>query len=278
MGNFDDSIPFVIGNKVIRENNIEEVYSPYREIAGKDYKRGNIIMFGCSFAYGHLLEEPETFHYKLSHKLKRPVYNYASPGESTQFALMKIRSHTIDEIIKNSDYAILITIGEHIWRVNANSNGFPPEYTWPRYENKNNKLVFHKTTVPFIETSYLYKYIRKLFYAKILAPSSSENVQNYMFDNMKLHYMEIKRELESINPNIKVVIIPYLDTDKYKWFIFSEGWKELEEEGFIVIHIDNYLTNLRELEYVISETDGHPSGKAWTEITKLLCDDLKILK
>lgn len=276
-GYFDNNYSFTIGNKVLDKNNFEEVYNPYREIAGKNFKNGNILLFGCSYAYGYLLQENQTFHYKLSQQLQRPVYNYASPGESTQFALMKIQSHSIDDIIKESDYAILVTIGEHIWRLHANSNGFPQEWTWPRYEKKGDKLVFHKTRIPIIETSYLYKYLRKLFYARILNSSSSEYIKNYLFDFMKLHYIEIKKELEKINPDIKIIIIPYLDSGEHDWFIFSDRWKELEEEGFTVVNVGNHIKNLhdRNTEYII-QGDGHPTERAWTEITDLLCNKLKV--
>lgn len=275
-GCFDYDSLFTIGKKVLDKNNFEELYNPYREVAGKNFQNRNIIIFGCSYAYGHMLQENQTFHYKLSQHLKRPVYNYAYPGESTQFALMKIQSHSVDNIIKKSDYAILITIGEHIWRLHANSNGYPHELTWPRYEKKGDNLVFHKTRVPIIEASYVYKYLRKLLYARILSTCSSKYIQNYLFDFMKLHYIEIKKELEKINPDIKIIIIPYLDSYGFDWFIFSDRWKELEEDGFIIVKVDNYIPNLRDIEYIISENDGHPSEKAWTEITDLLCNKLKI--
>lgn len=277
MGVLDNQSQFVFGHKVLNESNFEELYNPYRKNYGLNFHKGNIILFGCSYAYGHMLEDKDTFHYKLSQKLKRPVYNYAVSGESTQFALMKIRSHTIDDVIKKSDYAILVTIGEHIWRLHCNSNGYALEYTWPRYDIKNGELVFHKTRFPFIEASYLYKYIRKLYFARFLSESDSEIVQNYLFDVMKLHYIEIKKELEKINPNIKVVIIPYLDSESLKWFIFSNRWKELEQEGFIIVPVDKYLPHLRDIEYVISEDDGHPSAKAWTEIVDLMTDKLKAI-
>lgn len=268
---------FVVSNKYLKENNKEELSSEYRDPVGLNYKKGNIVIFGCSYGYGYKLETKDTFHYKISERLKRPVYNYALPGESTQFALMKIRSHTIDDIIKKSDYAVLVTISEHISRLHCTSGGFPFEYAWPRYDVKNNKLVYHTPRFPIIETSYLYKYIRKLFFAGTLSRSKSKIVQDYLFNYMKLHYMEIKKDLEKINPNIKVVIIVYADHPFLDWFIHTEHWKELEDEGFIVIPVNKYLPQLREKKGYMIPNDGHPSAKAWTEITELITDKLKAM-
>ena len=273
----NNSMEFIVSDKYIQENNLEELNPEYREPVGLDYKNGNILIFGCSYAYGYKLPMKETFQYKISERLKRPVYNYSSPGQAPQFALMKIRSHTIDDIIKKSDYAVLVTISEHIWRVHCNSGGFPLEYAWPRYDVKNNKLVYHIPRFSIIETSYLYKYIRKLFFAGILSRSKSQIARNYLFDLIKLHYIEIKNDLEKINPNIKVVIIVYAERPYLDWFVFSERWKELEEEGFTVIQVNKYIPQLRGKKEYMIPNDGHPTGKAWTEITELITDKLKAM-
>ena len=266
------------GRKVITPDDINEIY-PIRKFVGTDqnYNKKSIIMFGCSYGYGHMLEDEQTFHYKISNLLKRPVYNYSSSGESTQFALMKIQNHKIDDVIRNSEYAILVTIGEHVWRVHTHSNGYSTEFTWPRYDIRNGELVFHKYKFPMIEASYLYKYIQKLFFARILTESSNKYIQDYMFDYMKLHYETIKKELEKINPNIKIIIIVYKDSNETDSFTFNPRWKELEDEGFIVVNVHSYLPFLRDIDYIISETDGHPNEKAWDSIIKLLVDDLKVL-
>ena len=276
-GTSNEKPPFVLYHKILDENNFQEVYKADKRNAGLDYTKKNVLLFGSSYAYGTMLEDKDTFHYQLSQKLKRPVYNYALAGGAPQFTLMQIRSHSIDEVIKNSDYALLVTIGEDMWKLNSNSNGHPIEYTWPRYDVKDGHLVFHKTKHPLIETSYIYKYLRKYYYSKFLAESDTQIYHDYLFDTLKLHYLEIKKELEAINPNIKIIIIPYLDSHTYDWFIQTARWDELEEAGFIVVPVDKHLKNLRDEEYIVAKNDGHPSGKAWTEIIDLLVNKLKVI-
>lgn len=270
--------PYRIQKHLLDDKTRERFY-PLRKFVGIDegYKKKAIIMFGCSYGYGHKIEDKDTFHYKLSHILKRPFYNYSSSGESTQFALMDIQSHKLDDVIKNSDYCILVTIGEHSWRIHTASNGYHFDYVWPRYDIKNGKLVFHKPKSKIIEGSYIYKFLQKKYYAKYLVSNKSQQVQDYLFDCMKLHYETIGNELHKINPKIKVIIIVYQDSIDNDSFIFNPRWKELEDEGFIVVNVKNHLPFLRDIDYVISETDGHPSSKAWDAIIDLMVNKLKVI-
>jgi len=259
-------------------NWLKETYqNNLRKPEGLEYNQKSVILFGCSYAYGHLLEDKQTFHYKLAHVLKRPVYNYASSGQSPQFALMRIRSHDLDNLIRNSDYIIFVTIGEHIWRVHTNSAGFPREYIWPTYENKNGNLVFHHSKFPIIEGSYLYKFIQKLIYSRILTQSKSKIVQNYMFDFVKLHFEEMKKEAELINPNIKFIIITFGDGTNPLLYTSSPRLKELEDEGFIIFDVDKLIGDNKPQDFYIPN-DGHPSEIAWDMIIDMMVNKTKIIK
>ncbi len=265
---------------------IKEIYS-IRKPVGLKYNNESIMIFGCSYAYGFLLEEKQTLAYKLSELLKRPVYNYASPGQSPQFAILRIRSHELDNVIKNSKYAIYVVIGEHVWRVHVNSGGFKPEYVWPRMIVKNviNKdakgkrkkeqtLVHYWAKFPDIEGSYIVKYVKKIWFAKILTPMNNKFVQNYMFDFIKLHFLTIQKELKEINPDIKMIIIVYNDEKETELFSHSQRWNEFEKEGIIVVDLNKEIPYVS--EYRIPN-NGHPSELAWNEITKLMVKKLKVI-
>lgn len=258
-------------------------FYPIRGTTGENFKRNGIIIFGCSYGYGAFLEMEQTFGYKLSQMLKRPVYNYAASGQSPQFAIIRIRSHELDDIIKKSDYAIYVTIGEHVWRTRVNSNGFHYEAVWPRMIIKKvhgeKKLVRYWAKFPSIEGSYLVKYIKKIWFAKILTPLNIKFVQNYMFDFAKLHYLTINKELKEINPNIKMIVLVYHDEEETELFTSSSRWSELEQEGITVIDVNKCLPQLRQNEngkYTIPN-DGHPSEAAWNDITDLFVNELKVI-
>lgn len=250
---------------------------PIREPVGEEYKNKSIIIFGCSYAYGYPLEMKQTLAYKLSHKLKRPVYNYASPGLSPQFALFRICNHENDDIIKKSEYVIYITIGEHVWRVHTHTNGYRYDKVWPRMDIRKRRgekiLVRHQVLFPNIEGSYLYKYIQKTWFAKILTPLNIKFVQDYMFDFIKLHFLSIQKELKQINPNIKLIILVYHDKAETELYTSSNRWKEFEQENIQVFDLNKYLPQLNKDEYHVPD-DGHPSELAWDDISDFLMTKL----
>ncbi len=268
--------PFSFKRQEISFDRIKEIYD-IRKPVGLEYNSPAIIIFGCSYAYGYLLEENQTFGYKLSQRLKRPVYNLGSSGISPQFDLIRIRNHDIDNILKKTEYVIIVTIGDHALRVHTNSNGFPDEYIWPRYDKKGNKLVLHKSHFPIIEGSYLYKYIEKRFF-NFLMKTEIEFVQDYIFDYVKLHYETIRNEIHKINPNIKIIILLYYDQPDRELFLNSPRWKELEDEGFIFIDLKKELPVMfNKYDYRIPG-DGHPNERAWEKTTDLIINKLKIIK
>ena len=261
-------------------NYIKEDHLPRSPVElGND--NGNIVIFGCSYGYGYLLEHEQTFHYKLSQALNRSVYNLSCPGEAPQFAIMKIKSHDFDDILKKSDYAIFVTIGEHLYRVHSNSNGWWISNTWPRYDIKKEKdnkyLVFHKYRLAVISDSYFWRYIRKVWFSKIISRIDIEPIKNYLFDNVKLHFETILKDLQEYNPNIKMIIIVYPDDDCWNLYLDSPRWKELEDEGIIVVKVKDIIEDYGNSIYQIPN-DGHPSEFAWQNITNYLVNQTTIFK
>lgn len=253
----------------------------FREPLGTQYKKPGITLFGCSYMYGSPLPVEKTFAYKLSQTTHRPVYNLATPGSSTQHALLEIESGRFDNIIKKSDYAIYMPIGEHGWRIKTFSNGYPLEYVWPRYVNKNGKLVFYKPIFPIIEASYLNKYITKKFWTS-LAYSDNKIIIDKMFNLMILHIQTMDKELKAINPNIKLVILIYPDDDDMIGPLDYKRWKTLENDGIIVldsrklVNSDSSISiDIGEKEYRVP-VDFHPNEKAWNLLTPKVVQELNL--
>ncbi len=235
----------------------------FRPYAGTEYNKGGIILFGCSYMYGSPLPFEKTLAYKISEETKRPVYNLAVPGSSTQHALMQIESHDYDDIIKTSDYAIYMPIGEHLWRIRTFSNGYVLNYVWPRYIEKRGNLVFYKPLCPIIESSYLGKYLYRKFWISLFN-KDSEKTSEKMFKLMQLHLQTINEKLHQINPNIKFVVLLYPDSGKTYDLNYNQ-YKRLEKDGIIVLDVRNMVpddVNITSEEYRV-ENDGHPNERAW---------------
>ena len=78
-------------------------------VSNQEYSKNGIIIFGCGFASGLNLEKNQNFATKLSNATQRPVYNYGIPGGYIQHSILAVQSNAINEIIRNSDYAIYIS-------------------------------------------------------------------------------------------------------------------------------------------------------------------------
>ena len=94
------------------------------------------------------------------------------------------------------------------------------------------------------------------------------------FDFMKQHFLLAKKIINERYPDTKVAILKYEDSVSSE-ISSSEWWKELEEEGFIIL--DSYdLTgdHLSKSKYKIA--DGHPNEKAWDVLTPMVVKALKL--
>lgn len=97
-----------------------------------------------------------------------------------------------------------------------------------------------------------------------------------------MHFIQAKRNLEKHFPGAKFIILkhpqdlidPNNDNIKSQFFN-SNLWKELEQEGFIVIDLEEYVGgNLLTKEYLLP--DGHPNAKLWEVVSKKLIKDFNM--
>ncbi len=76
-----------------------------------------ITVFGCSFAHGQHLKYNQTFSYKLSHILKRPVYNRAIPGSSFQDMYEQVQNDYFYKDVPSPDIIFYFMIDDHYRRM-----------------------------------------------------------------------------------------------------------------------------------------------------------------
>lgn len=225
-------------------------------IIGKNPNK-NILLFGCSFAYGYRLNDNETFSSQLSKLTNYSVYNRADVGRSAQQMLYQLESDNFHKIIPKPDYVIYMFIPEHIWRTNIIIN------------NKNIREIYYKKTKNshlILSDNLLERYVL-IFCINALSKIykvSEKTLTEFYF----LHIYQAMDVIQKRWGNgVKFIFFIYKDDDSED---FQNGFNEIEKRGGIVVKLSD-LSNkdYNDLKYRIDENDSHPNAKAWKEITPL---------
>ncbi len=179
------------------------------------------------------------------------------------------------------EYAIFVFIGHHLYRIFANKYAVNNYYLDYKYKNGIMEEV-HNPLVYYLNGLYIVrKYIENIYLFKIL---SRENADKN-FDLLKLYFEDARRELQKRYPGIKFIILKYPVEDEYydyelypdyyyyEYTFKSPRWKELEQEGFIIVDLLKCIdVDLSSKKYTFP--DGHPNAKAWDIITERLSKDI----
>lgn len=263
----------------IKENYIERDYNSYFSI--NEFRKpsegilynstnDNIIIAGCSFAYGKELKYNNTFSAILSDYLKTyKVYNIgligASPRE-TLYILKNYNKYSKYDILPanknaNTKYFIYVYVGDQIRRCAADIYRTSPKFKKYKDQQNLNKLKLNKSN-NFILKTFTYKYVSNKFTPRNLS----------CFNNLFILYIkEIKREVVKIFPNAEFVFFVYTP-DNYK----DSNTTILEKENIKVIKL-NDICNIkisRDKEFM-SYDGAHPNKKAWEIIVPALVKKLE---
>lgn len=253
------------------------------EPADKENEKKPIIVFGCSFAYGALLEDTDTFEYKLSRLTNRTVYNRAFQGFGISPMLWMLRQDKFYEDLSGAEpeYVIYVYYVDHLRRIFYDKYGLDLN-VWVSFDDVNNHLVESTPKDLYLTKFQLYKKYKKyIIHNKIFA---NEN-KDINFDLLKLYFEESRKELQKRYPNIKFIIIKHPcsiatladigEENVQKYTYITPRWKELEDEGFIVYDLlDKLDVDITSNEYTFP--DSHPNEKAWDVVTKKLVEDLNL--
>lgn len=236
---------------------------------GTEYKTSPIVIFGCSFGRGFMLEENQTFGYKLSHLLKRPVYNRSVDGGSLQYMyLQAISDYFYKEVPDSKDY-IYIMINDHYRRMLGEH--FDYEGTLCSYFYfKNNKLIHKKHNnylTNFIETSSIYQILKKRYNEKILY---NERNEQYLTDFVVKYFSETKNAIEKrLKHKINFTVILY---DNVPILYKDTLIKKLNAIDIKVLETSKLANkNLLKNEYLIA---FHPNEKAWNILTEPIAKEI----
>lgn len=235
----------------------------------------SILVFGCSFAFGGLLNERQTFSYKLQKQTNRPVYNYGICAGGIQHMLYIIQHpeflRRVDDI---PQYAIYVYIPDHQRRLHADSHPIETNGLYLRYDFKENNLQLKKEYLPsfmyrtFLVRRFLYNLYKKYYDGDY---SKQTRYENFILTNEI--FLESKNILSERYPGIKFVILKYSDfapVAEYKYL-----WDILEKEGFIIIDTKDLVGR----KFTVDDTTEdkfHPNEQAWDLIVPKLAEKLNL--
>ncbi len=237
--------------------NLEELRKPL--IKNKTHK--NIILLGCSYTWEHMLNEIDTFGYKLAEKTHMNVYNFSVPSTGLREMLYILRNKEILNTIlseqdKNSqqnkyyaEYAIYTYITDHKRRLIYDLNTHAPHYKI----TKDNKLILENNKIYYC--SFLYRQLKELTFKCL----PKEYIDNLFYIYIKAINEEIKQKFHNTeNKPCEFIIFVYNNDDEINWERISklDGVRIIRRRDLTAENLDN-------INYRISETDLHPNARVW---------------
>lgn len=245
-----------------------------RKPDGIEYDGKPITVFGCSFAHGLFLNANQTFTYKLSQILKRPVYNRAMPGKGFQQMYFQSKSEEFYKEVPPSDLVIYMGLHDHYRRMKITYIEVTDTYILINYRKRGNELKeinYGNKLWNLFNSSYTVKLLKNKYYSSYI--NNAKNGDK-LTDEALLYFTGTRDELKKHWKNdFKFVVILYPSQ-------FNGILKEkLEKNGFIVIRVEEDLKpkDLYTVKYQISETDIHPNEAAWDLLTPMIAKKIKDL-
>lgn len=262
----------ILNGQYLSENNpdshILENWKNYRPIENIQSDK-NILIFGCSFAYGMFLKDNETFSHFLGKLTEYNIYNRSHNGRSAQHMLYQLENKDLIKSLPKPDYVIYVFIPHHIRRTWLTCVGSHKDFYYKK--TKNNTL---KLNSPSIE-----RYITGFFENILNETIGSKKVYYYKKWETELYFLHITKSIDLIKKiwgnDVKFIFFAY--EDFYNEDFYLENLNKLEKNGIICIRLSdlsdkNYANNIN---YRIGEFEYHPNAKAWEEITPLFVNYLQ---
>lgn len=249
-------IPF----SYMAKREFNDLVYPLRKPVEKNTGKKQIIIAGCSFAYGLLLEEEDCIHKILSDMTGRTVSNIAVPSgserEALWFFMNKDRLFQYINKEQDVDYIIYICIDDHKRRLFFDLDTIAPQY----------RVTDNGTDIEFLKDK-LYRHT--FLYRNLKLAKYHLTPQNEVLDLQNLFLRKINEKSKELFPNSKFVVLNYA-------FETSDRLKELEKDGIKVITLgDCFGDNFYKAEYKTID-NLHPNGKCWKRVAEILKKELNM--
>ncbi len=220
-----------------------------------------IIVFGCSMAYGVGLNENQTFAYKISKKLKRPVYNFAYPGGGlNQIYYLLQYSKFKQSIKKEPEFILYFYNPDHIRRMIMRVTPTFKDEMEIFYKIKNKKLLQKNPLI--LENSYFYSF---LIYNYI----TSIGYNKYIEQLFSLYLLSIDKEIKTLFPNSKFVIVKFSSEFDFENNILK-NYNVIDIPKLTKIEVMDINTRSK---WCI-DNDFHPNEKYWDSLIPTIANEL----
>lgn len=242
----------------------------FRLPSGENYNTPSIVLMGCSFTYGSLLNDDETFSYQLSKYTKKPIYNLGIRGGGPREMLYILRNKKwLNKLTKNNnntEYIIYTYIYDHQRRLYLNRRSAVPSFKVTK-QNHLQQINYCK----LLRRTIAIKRIQDFLFDKFYIKNSFELFSIYIKEINE----EIKRNYSYKGKPTKLVILIYDAVwDKDMWANETLS----NDENIIIIKVSDLLGKyIYEDKYYVTEDLHHPNARAWKEIIPPLTKKLNII-
>ncbi len=215
-----------------------------------------IFLFGCSFIEGAGLNQEENIDYLLVKNTNSLVFNRSAGGWGTQHTLYQLKNDKFYKTFEHIKNPIIVYtyIDDHKHRINRAMEpilfGGYPTFV---FREKNKKLIYDNISSFIFRFPILSAIKENLYY------NSSKCKDRAEF--LKFHILEAKKEIDEHYKNQKTDFIVLIYKEDYEILsiiddLINNNIKVTTYEQLTGINSNNPILQ-------ISETDTHPSRKAW---------------
>ena len=245
---------------------------------GTEYKSNPILYFGDSYIHGQYLEPNQNFGYKLSHSLKRPVYNRAIPGSGFQHMYYQVsdeNAKSFYEQVPPTDTIFYIMIHDHYLRMSIFSDFDALGGNMHlRYTIKDDELVkddYNNPFLNFLKSSHTIRnYNLKYLEYNMHIPQSADK----MTDSALKYFIETRNILEKKwNKKINFNVIFY---DNFKISHQNILREKLKANGFKTLAVSDLTNEDLNSEKYLMQDNLHPTEAAWDLLTPLIVEKLEL--
>lgn len=229
-------------------------------------EKRSIVLTGCSFVYGQYLNENEILSYKIAQLVENPVYNLGVISKAINTTISLLQYGAFEKEVKIEPSLVIYTYAD-FQLLRLIMPNMPFEDNEFMFKINDNKL--ERKRPPFIISRFIsLSVLRNKLYE--FTKRHSKIYREYLKKLLKLHFLEMKKLIDSKYSNVKFVVVVY-----YPCKIFEEIASELEKENIEIIRLtkEEFGINVKDRNYLLP--DGHPNALVWEIITPKLVEKIK---
>lgn len=231
----------------------------YRRVVNPESKLEPILLFGCSFTYGHKIPIDKIASEEIGKYTFRPVYNRSYHGAGPQLMLFQLENNDFYNIIPKPEYIIYTFVSDHFRRLSLPCVTSIESYYDIFYKEKNGFLTLKKS----IKLPFFVYFIKNKFY-KI----TDKDVQFF-----KIHILTSKQLIDKKWSNSEFILFVYNQND-VDYIKSIEN--DLIENGINVVYRKDIAPyHDFDVKYSLAKDDCHPNLFAWEYITPKLVKSIQ---